>query len=130
MKIYIVLFGIAPFIFSCSLSTHKDANKRLIEGVYTVQVKGEAGIADDTLIVKPVTNQKDIYVIERRVGYQRSTEKGLKPKEWKQEKATAIWNAGTSQLVDQKRGRVYFLSIDGTQMLIGTKTYSKIAYNN
>jgi hypothetical protein len=89
--------------------------------------KSDFSIAEDTLAIKPIPNQKDLYVIERRVGYQRVTEKGIQLKKTEQEKATAIWYAESSQLKEQKRGRVYSLSTDGKQMMIGSTAYTRIS---
>jgi hypothetical protein len=127
MKMIIVPFLAGHLFFSCSLSSGKSNGEKTVEGRYVVQSKGEFSVADDTLAISPVANRKDIFSIERSVGFQRITEKGTGPKERKQEKTTAIWDAESGQLREQKIGRVYFLSADGSQLVIGSTAYTKIS---
>jgi hypothetical protein len=126
MKIPIVPIVAVQIMISCSPSVTGDADASPVEGTYVMHSKGDFSIAEDTLAILPIQNQKDIYTIERRVGYQRITETGIQPKEIRQEKATAIWYAISNQLKEQKKGRVYSLSTDGKQLLIGSTAYTRI----
>jgi hypothetical protein len=127
MKMLIVYFLAAQVLVSCSLSGTGEADEKKVEGTYVMHSKGDFSIAEDTLAITAIPNQKDLYAIERRVGYQRITEKGIQPKKMEQEKATAIWYAESNQLKEQKKGRVYSLSTDGKQMLIGSTAYTRIS---
>lgn len=127
MKTFLMPFLAGQIIYSCSLSGSKPVDEKKVEGIYVVHSKGELSTADDTLAIAPVANQKDLFSIERNVSFQRMTKKGAGPKERKQEKTTAIWVSEGGQLREQKKGRVYFLSIDGSQLVIGSTAYTKIS---
>ena len=128
MKLYFFPFLVVPVVLSCANSNSLGSNETA-EGTYVMQSKSEFSVAEDTLIITPVTGQKDLFSLKRSVGFQRITGKGVQAKELKQETATAIWEAGSSKLKEQKHGRIYSVSADRGQILIGSSIYTRIADN-
>ncbi|WP_121356766.1 hypothetical protein [Flavisolibacter nicotianae] len=125
MKLGFLSLLVIPVVLSCG-NTSSQLPGRTVEGNYVAQSKSEFSVADDTLSINAIAGQQSMYSIKRSVSYQRVTEKGTRPKESKQEFATAIWEPQSSQLKEQKHGRVYSLSADGSQLMIGTMIYTKI----
>ncbi|NTS41940.1 hypothetical protein HRG84_13570 [Flavisolibacter sp. BT320] len=126
MKLNFLPFLVIPVVLSCA-NSNSQGSSETVEGTYVMQSKSEFSLAEDTLAITPVLGQNDLFSLKRSVGFQRITEKGVKAKELKQETATAIWEAGTSQLKEQKHGRIYSLSADGNQLSIGSSIYKKVA---
>jgi len=124
MKLGFLSWLVIPVVLSCG-NTNSQLPGKTVEGTYVVQSKSEFSVADDTLSIIPIPSQQSMYSIKRSVSYQRVTEKGTKPKETKQEVATAVWESQTGQLKEQKHGRIYSLSADGSQLMIGSTVYTK-----
>ena len=118
---------IAAVLLSCAGPSENDLRGKSVEGTYVLQSESEFSIAADTLNIKAIENQKDLYAIERHVGYSRITENGDQAKKTKQEKAIAIWSAKDSKLKEQKHGRIYSLSEDGKRLQLGSTFYTKTA---
>jgi hypothetical protein len=125
MKLGFLSLLVIPVVFSCG-NTSSLLPGKTVEGSYVAQSKSEFSVADDTLSINTIPGQQFIYSIKRSVGFQRVAEKGVKSKVTKQEIATAIWDPESGKLNEQKHGRVYSLSADGSQLMIGTTIYKKI----
>lgn len=126
MKLYLLSVLVAAVVLSCSGTNGSEISGKSIEGTYVLQSKSEFSAAEDTLKIKAIEDQKDLYDIERSVGYSRNTGKGDQPKETKHEKATAVWDTRENKLKEQKHGRIYSLSEDGDRLQIGSSFYTKI----
>ncbi|MBB1287048.1 hypothetical protein HRH25_21880 [Flavisolibacter sp. BT320] len=128
MKLNFLPFLVIPVVLSCA-NSNSQGSSETVEGTYVMQSKSEFSVAEDTLIITTVLGQNDLFSVKRSVGFQRITDKSVQAKELKQEMATAIWEASTSQLKEQKHGRIYSLSADGNQLSIGLSIYTKLADN-
>lgn len=127
MQHSIFLLFILAVILSCENATSRFSDNNSVAGTYVKQAKSEFSVADDTLSITPVTGQKNLFSVKRTVSYQRIIKKGARPKESRQETATAIWEPESRQLKEQKYGRLYALSEDGSQLMIGATVYTKLA---
>lgn len=127
MKLYVYGVTLVATALSCSSRQESSSESRAVEGVYVMTSKGEFSQAEDTLLIHPMENQTTLFSLERKVGFQRKTEKGLQSRQMKQERSMAVWDESTGQLKEQKHGRVYHLSKNGRQLQIGSGVYQKIA---
>ena len=129
MKGFVFALMVITAAAACSNSQESLAGSRSIEGVFILSSKGEFSQVEDTLAVRSIKNHRGIFFIERKSGFQRVTQKGLQPKQQKHETAMGLWDEKTRQLNEQKHGRIYSLSADGNQLLIGSTLYRRIAGN-
>lgn len=105
---------------------HKDEKKAIALGLYVTEFETEYSKAMDTIEITPLNIEAGTFHYVRRVGYKRISNGVLGPQEHKTEKSTCVFNQETSQLNEQRHGRIYSISPDGNQLVFGNSIYRRI----
>ncbi|WP_428329668.1 hypothetical protein [Mucilaginibacter sp.] len=119
MKASTILIALITTVFiGCS----NQASKEDLSGTYTNQSKSEYSLASDTLIITVIDQSNNSYQIERKTGFQKIRNQITQPKQYKNEKWQATWNADKKILSETDLGRQisfgkekHSLSLKGTQ---------------
>ena len=120
-KIVIILsFALA------ACSNEQKTKKDSIQGLYVTNYESEYSKAMDTIEITPVNKNAGTFNYIRRIGYRRVSNGNIGSVEYKTETSTCVFDENTSQLNEQKYGRVYSLSTDGNQVVCGSSVYKRI----
>lgn len=123
MKVSTILIALTALVFiGCS---NKTTNENLA-GTYTNQSKSEYSEATDTLIITTIGQSTNTYQIERKTGFNKIRNNITQPKEYKNEKWLATWDADKQILSETDLGRQ--ISFDKDKHLLSLKNtqYQKI----
>jgi len=96
-----------------------------ISGTYVHHSVNNMSIASDTVTIR--SYNKGTYLIERRTGFNRVINGVLQTRLCKKENSIGVIDAGGTQLIEQKYGRIYAVSSSGSELMIGKATYKRIA---
>ena len=118
--IIILLFAFA------ACSSEGDKKRRPVEGVYVTTYESEYSKATDTIKITPFNKRAGTFNYVRRVGFRRISNGVLGPMEHKTEASICVFNETTAQLNEQRHGRIYSLSLDGNQLVLGNSIYKRI----
>lgn len=101
-----------------------EAMRDFIPGVYVRNFSTEFAVGSDTLEVS--LPEGDVYVLEKRSGFQRVLNGRLGVAEWRTEKWVARWDAEQGLLYEQQKGKVVQVRPEKKQLLVGASVYVKI----
>ena len=122
MKASIILVALIALLF---IGCKSSVNSSDIKGTYVNKGESEYSVAFDTLIVSSVVEDKT-FKIEERLGFQRIRDKGLRPKQFKQETWQVTWNPDTRVLSENEFGRQLLLKPYKKTLLIKNTEFFKI----
>ena len=109
---------------ACGHKQKEQAGK--IEGLYAGQYASEYSIGTDTIEIRAINEVTGTYRFTRRTAYRWLLNPGRGVSEHKVETSTAVFNAGTFQLMEQGHGRIYSLSADRNQLVFGNSIYKRV----
>jgi hypothetical protein len=118
--------SIIPVLLLTACGLNKNESKTPVQGVYVTQFETEYSKAMDTIEITPLNIVAGTFSYVRRVVFRRISNGALGPVEYKTETSTCVFNENTAQINEQRHGRIYSLSFDGNQLVLGNSIYKKI----
>lgn len=119
-----ILFILIVVVTACS--NENDAPKIRVQGMYVTPFETEYSKGMDTIEVIPINEDAGTFKYVRRIGYKRISG-GIPGKyEYKVENSTCVFNKNTSQLSEERYGRIYALSRGGNELVMGKSVYRRI----
>lgn len=118
-----------PIIFLLLLAACNSPKKEgqiKVKGVYVSTYESEYSRAMDTIEISPLKENADTYYYIRRTGYHRIANGVLGPYHYNTENSTCVFDKRKAQLNEQKHGRVYFLSDNGSILISNNSIYRRI----
>ena len=110
------------FLAACSIP---NANRRRVTGTYVLHAQSAYSMAMDTIEISWLNEGANTYRYERRVAYRRLLKGQPGPYEHKVERSICVYDKNTARLNEQKHGRSYFFSGDGS-LVTGGSVYRRI----
>jgi hypothetical protein len=107
-------------------SCERTEKKSSVQGLYVTRYESEYSKAMDTIEITALHKDAGTFNYVRRTGFRRISNGVLGPVEYKIENSTCGFNEKTSQLNEQRHGRIYSLSGDGKQLVSGSSIYQRI----
>lgn len=101
-------------------------NRNSVHGIYVARFQTEYTKGMDTVEIIPINEDAGTFRYVRRIGYKRISGGVLRPDQYKVENSTCVFNKSTSQLNEERFGRIYFFTKDGNQLVIGNSVYKRI----
>lgn len=108
------------FIAACNTNKTRD----YIPGTYINHAESEYSIADDTLVIEQ--QEKNLYTIHRKTGFQRVEEGKLGRPEYETEEWKALYDEVTESLQETKKGKLITFHPDTNKLMVGKREYQKI----
>lgn len=121
MKIKIIL---TVFVCSLLLACNPKSKRSFFPGTYVNNSTGKYSVANDTLIIKDVEENR--FEINRKTGFNliRNGKKGKR--EFETEKWNAIYDEQTGLLTETRRGKILRFYPDSNMLMIGNRAYKKV----
>ena len=123
MKVSTVLIALVTLSFmSCTNKASQDD----LPGSYTNKSKSEYSTASDTLILTAISQSSNTYQIERKTGFQKIRNNIMQPKQYKNEKWQATWDADKQILSETDLGRQIIFDKAKHSLSLKNTQYQKI----
>jgi len=106
--------------------SNKSQTIEFIPGTYVNQAKSQFSIANDTLLISPVENTPNSYLIIRNTGFRRIEMGQMLPLEQKVRNFNGTWDEQQQTLQIMQNGSVIIFQPKQNRLLIQNSTYRKL----
>jgi hypothetical protein len=107
-------------------SCRNENDRNSVQGTYVAQFQTEYSKGMDTVEIIPINEDAGTFRYVRRIGYKRISGGVPGPDQYKVENSTCVFNKSTSQLNEERFGRIYSFPKDGNQLISGKSVYKRI----
>lgn len=119
-----ILFILIVVVTACN--HQNDAPEIRVHGMYVTPFETEYSKGMDTIEVIPINKDAGTFRYVRRIGYKRISGGVPGKYEYKVENSTCVFTKNTAQLHEERYGRIYSLSKDGNELVMGQSVYRRI----
>ncbi|GAB2972186.1 hypothetical protein [Mucilaginibacter agri] len=109
-----------------SMAACNRVEDKAIAGVYVTQFENEYSRTNDTLVITAYNLAGHTYTVERHSGFNKIRDGKVMPREFKQQRWTAVYTKENQVLSEAELGRKLFLKPDRQELVLGSTVYRMI----